>query len=364
MPPAPPLRLARPALVAVLALALSACGSSAARTAGSASPSAAGPGSATPAGGPAPAAEELVVYSGRNKSLVDRLLQDFARTTGTRIFVRYGDSAELAAQLGEEGARTEADVFFSQDAGALGALSSAGRLQPLPGPLLDRVDARFRADDGSWVGTSARARVLAYDPRQVEPAQVPDSVFDLTDERWRGKVAYAPTNASFQAFVTGMRELVGEDETRRWLTAMKANGVRAYDNNVRVLEAVDRGEAAIGLINHYYWYEKVTELGEERVNARIQFLREDPGGLVNVAGVGVLAGSDKPEPARRFAEFLLSPGSQRYFSQETAEYPVIEGVPTRPGLPPLASLDPPDLDLSELASLQETLALLEEVGLS
>ena len=345
MPRPAPLRTLLPALLAALALVLAACGQG------------------EPAGGPAD--DELVVYSGRNSALVKPLLDRFAASTGTKLFVRYsGDSATTADALAEEGERTPADVFFSQDAGALGALGAQGRLDPLPQELLGRVQRPYRAADGTWVGTSARARVLVYDPRQVSAQDLPDSVFDLTDPRWRGQVGYAPTNASFQAFVTGLRELSGEDRARQWLTGMKGNDLKAYDNNVRVLDAVERGEVAVGLINHYYWYEKAAEVGQDKVRSRLHYLPGDPGGLVNVAGVGVLRGTDKGAQARRLVEFLLTPESQRYFAEQTKEYPLIEGVPHDEELPPLSRLDPPALDLSRLSSLQRTQELLREVGLS
>lgn len=317
------------------------------------------------AAGSGPADDELVIYSGRNKELVGPLLEDYAERTGSKVFVRYGDTAELAAQLLEEGARTEADVFFAQDAGALGALAKAGGFAELPAATLDRVDPRFRAADGRWVGVSGRARVLAYDPEQVPEAEVPDSVLDLTDPLWKDQVGFAPTNASFQAFVTAMRQIEGDDPTRQWLEDMKANGMKAYSDNIRVLEAVDRGEVALGLINHYYWYEKVAEEGEDEVRARIKFLGGgDPGALVNVAGAGILDTTDQAEGARDFVDFLLSRQAQQYFADDTEEYPLIDGATPDEGVPPLDSLGAPDLDLADLDSLQQTLAMLEEVGLT
>jgi iron(III) transport system substrate-binding protein len=305
----------------------------------------------------------LVVYSGRNEALVGPILQDLEKVTGLEVEVRYGDSAELAAQILEEGDRTKADVFFSQDAGALGALAKAGRLDAMPRAILDRVPARYRAKDGTWVGVSGRVRVIAYDPQQV--AQVPQSVFELTDPKWKGKVGYAPTNASFQAFVTAMRVASGEERAKQWLQDMKANDIRPYEKNTDVLNAVDRGEVALGLINHYYWFEKVAELGQDKVRARIGFLRNgDPGALVNVAGVGVLEGSDRAKAADKAVDYLLGPQAQKYFADETKEYPLVAGVPTAEGLPPFDPLQGPDMDLSELDSLDKTLALLQEVGLT
>ena len=307
----------------------------------------------------------LVVYSGRQEQLVQPLVDRFVAETGIEVSVRYGNTAQLAAQLLEEGEGTPADVFFSQDGGALGALAKTDRLATLPQPVLDLVPERYRADDGTWVGTSGRARVIVYDPDQVPEAEVPDSAFALTDPRWRGKVGIAPSNASFEAFVTAMRVLDGDDRTREWLAGMRANDVALFDNNILVLNATEDGLIALGLINHYYWYQQVAEEGEAAVPARLKFLPDgDPGALVNVAGAAVLAESDKAQQAERFVAFLLDEESQRFFSDEDKEYPVVEGVPTAPDLPPLESLQPPDIDLSDLDSLERTLQMIEEAGLT
>lgn len=308
---------------------------------------------------------KLVVYSGRNESLVGPLLEQFQKDTGIQTSVRYGNTAQLAAQLLEEGDRTQADVYFSQDAGALGALDKAGALQELSGDLLNRVQAKYRSNDNRWVGVSARARVIVYDSRKLAAEQVPDSVHDLTDPRWKGKIGVAPSNASFEAFVTAMRVLEGDDRARRWLEGMRANDVQLYDNNVNILDAVEGGRLELGLINHYYWYEEVAEKGAAGVHTKLKFLANgDPGALVNVAGVGVLVGSDHANEARTFVDYLLSKRAQQYFAEETKEYPLIGGVPTTDGLPPLAELQTPKIDLSDLDTLEETLTMIEEVGLT
>jgi len=315
---------------------------------------------------------KLVVYSGRQEALVDPLLKQFEADTGVGVSVRYGDSAELAAQLLEEGERTEADVFLSQDAGALGALAEQGLLAEMPSTLLNRVAEPYRDPDGRWVGVTGRARVLVYNSEKVPAAQLPDSVFDLTDERWNGQIGVAPTNASFQAFVTGMRLTAGEERTREFLSALEAGGVNSYANNIEVLNAVDRGEISAGLINHYYWYEKAAEEGADSLQAKLHYFGAgDPGALVNVSGVGLLAGSGgatpgsgQAEQAQQFVDYLLSPPGQRHFAERVFEYPLVAGTPTPTELPPLASLRGPDIDLSDLRSLDETLALLDEVGLS
>lgn len=316
-------------------------------------------------GGGASSDADLTVYSGRSEQLVKPLFEMFEKETGLEVEVRYAGSAELAAQLLEEGDKSPADVFFSQDAGALGALTSADALAPLAPARLDAVAQRFRASDGTWVGVSGRARVLAYNTKAVPKPQVPDSVDALTQPRWRERVGYAPTNASFQSFVTAMRVLWGEDRTRAWLESMKANGVKAYENNFQVLDAVGRGEVDLGLINHYYWFERALEVGKAAMTSDLKFLAAgDPGALVNVAGVGVLRSSDDEEAAGRLVDFLLSATAQTYFRNRTFEYPLSAGLEAPDGLPPLASVAGPQIDLSELDSLEETLVLLDEVGIT
>ncbi|WKV70727.1 iron ABC transporter substrate-binding protein [Streptomyces sp. PCS3-D2] len=305
----------------------------------------------------------LVIYSGRNEKLIKPLLDDLEKAVGTTVAVRYGESAELAAQIQEEGGKTKAGLFFSQDAGALGALATKGLLEELPQASLDKVDQAFRGGAGDWVGTSGRVRVLAYHPGQV--AKVPDSVHDLVKPEWKGRVGYVPTNASFQAFVTGMRVLEGDDATRAWLKGLKANQPKVYENNLKVLDAVGRGEVSLGLINHYYWYARVAEKGEGKVGAKIHFLPGgDPGSLVNAAGVGVIKGSDQVPAAQKAVDFLLSEKAQKYFAEDTKEYPLASGVTsTVEDLPPLNSLEAPRIDLGRLESLQETLKMLQDAGM-
>ena len=337
-------------LAAAVVLATAACGS----------------GDEAPTPGAAGSQDGLVVYSGRNETLIAPLLEQFTEATGIAVTPRYGTSAELAAQLLEEGDRTPADVFLSQDAGALGALQEAKRLEPLPEATLTKVPAKYRSAQGAWVGVSGRSRVLVYNPDLVQAADLPASVFDLTKPAYKGKVGFAPTNASFQAFVTGMRVSAGEERTKAFLEGFQANDPQSFEGNVQILEAVDSGTIAYGLINHYYLYEKAAEAGGlDKVTARnYLFPGADPGSLVNVGGVGVLTGKQSGN-AQAFVDYLLSTEGQTYFAEQTKEYPLVAGVPVAlEGLPPLAELGGPDVDLSQLSSLQQTLALLDEVGLT
>lgn len=310
--------------------------------------------------------DELVVYVGRNENLVRPLLDRFARETGTDIRVRYNDTAELLPTILEEGANTRADVFLSQDAGALGELAGKGLLRPLPAEVLDQVEPRFRDEDGRWVGVTGRARVIAYNTERLKPPDLPSSVLEVTEPRWKDKVGFPPTNASFVAFVTALREMVGDERTRSFLEGLKANGAKRYDNNVVTLDAVASGEVELGLVNHYYLYNEF----KERPDAPVanHYPGQEAGGegtFVNVSGVAVLANTDEPAAAERFVRFLLSEDAQRYFRDETAEYPLREGVDPITELPSLAELETIDVPLAALGrDLEGTVEMLKDVGLT
>jgi iron(III) transport system substrate-binding protein len=315
-------------------------------------------------GGSGSGSGKLTVYSGREEELVAPLLEQFEQESGVDLEVRYGDSAELAATIAEEGDNSPADVFFAQDPGSLGALEEEGLLTELPDEILDRVPERFRDPDGRWTGTSGRVRVLAYNTEELSEEEVPDSVFDLTDPKWKGKIGFPPTNASFQAFVTAMRLSAGEERAREWLEGFAANDPKTYEKNTPVVEAVAAGEIELGLVNHYYLY----LVKEEQPDAAVanHFLEAgDPGALVSVAGAAILDSTDDEELAREFVDYLLSDEGQRFYTEEAeeAEYPLVEGIEPKEGLPALDTLDGPDVQLDAFGpELEKTLELIREVG--
>jgi iron(III) transport system substrate-binding protein len=304
----------------------------------------------------------VTVYSGREEELVAPLFEQYEEETGNELEVRYGDSAELAATILEEGDNTPADVFFSQDAGALGALEKDGRFSELGADVTAEVDKRYRSGDDRWVGVSGRARVIAYDSRELSESDLPDSVLDLTDPEWEDRIGWAPTNASFQAFVTALRLQEGDEAARKWLEEMEANGTESFESNSSIRDAIAAGEIDLGLINHYYVAQAQEEEGEG-YPVEVYFTPGgDIGALVNVAGAGVLASSGKQEAADEFVEFLLSPRAQRFFSEETKEYPLVDGIEADPEIVPLSEIESPQIDLSNLDDLQGTLTLIEKAG--
>jgi len=313
-------------------------------------------------GGSDEASGPLTVYSGREEELVGPLFEQFTDETGIEVEVRYGDSAELAATIAEEGSNSPADVFFAQDPGSLGAVDA--QLAELPEDVLELVEERYRDADGRWVGTSGRTRVLVYSTEAVPAEELPASVLDLTEPEWKGRVGIAPTNASFQAFVTGMRLALGDDETRAWLEAMKENGARTYEKNTPIVEAVAAGEIDVGLVNHYYLALVKAEQPDAPI-ANHLFEPGDAGNLVSVAGAGVLESTDQDADAEAFVEFLLTDDAQQFYVDEAeeAEYPLVEEVEPSAGLVPLDEIDGPDVELTSFgAELEATVELLRETG--
>ncbi|HSH79877.1 MAG TPA: iron ABC transporter substrate-binding protein [Herpetosiphonaceae bacterium] len=306
---------------------------------------------------------EITLYSGRNEELVGKLIEQFQTETGVKVNVRYGDTAELAAAIIEEGANTPADVFFSQDAGALGLLATEGRLQKLPDATLNRVEARFRSPEGLWVGASGRARVVVYNNSKLTEADMPESILDFTDPKWKGRLGWAPSNASFQAFVTALRVLQGEEQARQWLEGIKANEPKVYDGNTPIVKAVAAGEIDAGFVNHYYLYGQIEQNGEDFA-ASNHFLKQgDPGALINVAGAAVLKETQQQAAAEQFVDYLLSDTGQEYFAGETFEYPLVPTIKPSVELPPLETIQTPELDLSNLKDVQGTTQLLQDLGI-
>ncbi|HEX2193318.1 MAG TPA: iron ABC transporter substrate-binding protein [Acidimicrobiales bacterium] len=305
---------------------------------------------------------DLTVYSGRTEDLIGPLLRRFEEETGVKVRVRYGDSAEVAGAILEEGDKPRADVLLVQDAGNIGQVAKAGRLAALDRAVINKVPTQFRSPEALWVGLSGRARVVVYNTEKVPEAELPAGVTGFTDPRWKDRLAWAPTNGSFQAFVTAFRVMEGEDAARRWLEGVKANNPRTFPNNSAIVEAVGRGEVDAGFVNHYY-LPRLRAEGRAGKAANKVFGNGDPGSLVNVAAAGIVKGGSHTADARRLVEFLLGDESQRYFAERTYELPVVPTVAADASLPAITSLPPPEVDLSKLDDAKGTIDLLTRLGI-
>lgn len=308
---------------------------------------------------PSPA-QSLTLYSGRAEELVGPIIDQFSKDTHIDVRVRYGKTSGIAATILEEGRKSPADVFFAQDPAGLGAV--AHLFGPIPDDILNQAELRFRSPHGKWVGISGRARTVVFNTEKLSEADLPNDIWDFIDSKWKGRVGWAPTNGSFQAMVTAMRVLWGEEKTRQWLKGIYANHPKIYPKNTPIVAAVGAGEVDIGFVNHYYLLRFLKERGES-FHARNYHPRAGgPGAMILVAGAGILETSKNKRSAQRFLAFLLSPVAQQYFAEKTFEYPVVKGVKTPRSLVPLSEIKSPKIMMADMADLKGTLKLLRKTG--
>ena len=304
---------------------------------------------------------ELTIYSGRSEEFIAPFFADWEASTGIKLNVRYGDSAELSAQILEEGSNSPADLFLSQDAGSLGAISQAGLFTPLPSDVAADIPSAFVAANREWVGITGRARVFAYAPDRVKT--LPVSITELTKPIYKNQIGIAPTNASFQAFLTALIENKGTAFAKTWLEGLKTNGVKIYLKNSAIVEAIDKGEISMGLVNHYYIWEVSEALGRP-INVKNGFFTPgDLGNLINVSGAGILQTSAKQKAAQDLINYLTSAAAQQKFVSDTHEYSLLDGAMPPAELPALDKIGAPSIDLKTLSNIKATQDLLIQVGL-
>ena len=314
----------------------------------------------TPAGGQG----SLTVYSGQHPEFTKTIAAAFAEATGIAIQIRTAEDPELANQIIAEGSSSPADIFIAANSPALMRLSEQGLLAPVPAEILSQVPARDNPPAGDWVAVAARATVLVYAPSLLAETDLPGSLLDLAKPEWQGKVGIAPAESDFLPVVSAVIELEGEDAARAWAEGLARNAT-IYLGNTPILRAVEAGQLATGVINHYYWFRMAAEVGEAAMHSKLHYFgHKDPGALVNISGAGVLASSPHPELAQQFLAFLVSePGQEALVHSNTFEYPLRSDVAPAPGLKPLAELDPPDLGPGDLGDNQQAVELLLDVGL-
>ncbi len=305
---------------------------------------------------------DLVVYNAQHEELISEVAASFEEETGLQVELRNGSDLELANQLVAEGDSSPADVFLTENSPGMSLVQSEGLLTPLDQSTLEQIPEPYRPDDGSWTGFAARSTVLVYNTEAVTEDELPGSILDLADPTWKGRVAFSPTGADFQAIVSGVLELEGEQATRQWLEGLKENG-EVYDGNNVVLESVNSGEVDTGIIYHYYWYRDQEEAGEVSDSSQLHFFSDgDPGAFISVSGAGILAAGDHRDAARQFVDYLVgAEGQQRIADSYALEYTLNPEVDLGRGVKGIGDLEPPDLDVSDLDGPQ-VVEMMRDVG--
>lgn len=305
---------------------------------------------------------KLVIYNAQHEPLLAELAPAFTEATGIEVELRNGKDLELSNQLVQEGDASPADVFLTENSPAMSQVEAAGLFEKLPDDLVAPIPALYRPTSGLWTGFVARSTVLVYNTDTVKESDLPDSLLDLADPEWKGRLSFSPTGADFQAIVAAVLELEGRDATLAWLEGIKENGT-VYDGNNLVLEAVNSGESEVGIVYHYYWERDHKENGDVSDNsAQHYFSGGDPGAFVSVSGAGILASSDMKDEAEQFIEFLVNEKGQQVLADSYAlEYPLNPAVELEGVTQPFSALEPPQVNVSDLDS-RAVVELMTEVG--
>ena len=306
---------------------------------------------------------KLVIYVGRSETLVGPIIKQFSEVTGIEVKAKYGKTGAIAATLLEEGEKSPADIFFAQDPGGLGVIVKAGMLKPLDSEILQKVPTWAQSKQSLWVGLSGRARTVVYNTKNILPKDLPVTIEGFTDSKWKGRIGWPPTNGSFQAMVTAMRIEWGEEKTRKWLEGIQANNPKIYSKNTPTVAAVAAGEIDVGFVNHYYLHRFIAEQGEGFGARNHHLALGGVGSVMLVAGAGILNTSKNEENAKKFLNFMLSSVAQQYFTGQTYEYPLVEGVKANPLLIPIDLINKPSIDMASLDDLKGTQELLRSLGI-
>ncbi|CAM5484183.1 iron(III) transport system substrate-binding protein [Aquamicrobium terrae] len=299
--------------------------------------------------------EGIVVYNAQHESLAKEWAEGFTKETGIKVTLRNGGDSEFSNQIVAEGASSPADVFLTENSPAMALVEEAGLFAPVDADTLSLVPENFRPSSGKWTGVAARSTVFAYNKTKLTEEQLPKSILDLADPAWKGRWAASPSGADFQAIVSALLQLKGEEATAAWLKGMKEN-FTAYRGNGTVMKAVNAGEIDGGVIYHYYYFGDQAKTGENSNNVALHYFKHrDPGAFVSISGGGVLASSKHPKEAQAFLKWVAGKGGQDVLKNGTSyEYAVGVGAESNPKLVPLADLDAPAVDPSKLNSRKVT----------
>lgn len=306
----------------------------------------------------------LVLYSAQHEPITEAFIEGFEEKSGAEVQVRYSEDEGLASQIEQEGDASPADVVLTENTPPLESLSEKGLLAKIDSSTLAEVPSQYSSPNGDWVGVAARETVMVYNPDLISASELPASILDLAKPEWKGKLAIAPSEPDFVPIVSAIEKLEGEVAAKSWLEGFAANAKR-YNDNEGIIAAVDNGQIAAGIINHYYWFEARAEEGKDKVPSKLHYFgHEDPGALVNISGAGVLASSGAQELAQEFVAYMVSEEGQEAMAHSGDwEYPLNSAVAPPPGLKPFASLEPPKVGPADLGDGSAPLELMQQVGL-
>ncbi len=298
---------------------------------------------------------DLVIYNAQHEQLLDEIIPLFEEESGLEVELRSGKDLEMANQIVEEGDDSPADVFLTENSPAMSIVDNAGLFTELPAAATVSIPEQYVAADGTWTGFLARSTVAMYNTDSMTDADMPASILDFAEPEWKDRVAFSPTGADFQAIVSAVLQIEGEEVTAAWLQGLKDNGV-IVQNNLVVMQSVDSGEVDAGIAYHYYWYRDRQENGTDSGNSALHFFGDqDPGAFLSISGAGILASSEHQEAAAEFVTWLTGTDAQQAMAESYAlEYPLNPDASLNPEVKPFDELEPPQVDVSSLNGPQVT----------
>ena len=305
---------------------------------------------------------ELTLYNGQHKEIGEAIAKAYEAKTGIHVNVRKGSSNQLASQVMEEGERSPADLIYTEESPPLNNLGEKGFLAKTDDSTLNMLPPEYVAKDGSWIGVTARVRVVAYNPKLIDEKDLPETVLEFAEPQWQGKVGFVPTSGAFQEQAVAIIKLHGREAAEEWLTGLRAFG-KTYTNNMVALKAVENGEIATVLVNNYYWFALQREKGQ--LDSKLHYFSNgDAGGLITISSAAVLKSSKHPREAQALLAYMASEEGQRVITQTTAEYPLHKGMVSDRGLKPFDELQAPAITPADIGNAEDALDMERDVGLN
>jgi iron(III) transport system substrate-binding protein len=307
----------------------------------------------------------ILLYNGQHPQLTQALVTAFEKQSGINVRVRTNDGIVLAAQLLQEGKASPADVYLTENSPELMTLDQRGLLAKVDSATLGQVPAQDNSPTGNWAGIALRVSALTYDPAQVPAFELPASILELAQPKWKGKVGIAPTDSDFPPLVGAIIATYGKAAATNWLAALKRNA-QLYQSDEAAVSAVNRGDMATGVVNNYYWYRQRLEVGAGAMHSKLYYFpNHDVGSIENISGAAVLASSAHNSNAQKFLDFLVSKAAQEIIAHgEDFEYPTRPGVKPNAALPPLSAVAPATPGPAKLGNDQQSARMIRESGLA
>ncbi|MBU1486677.1 extracellular solute-binding protein [bacterium] len=301
---------------------------------------------------PKPEVSEVVIYTSVDQIFSEPILKGFEKETGIKVKVVYdveaGKTTGLVNRLIAEKDRPRCDVFWNSEFGRTLVLKQKGILAPYRSPSAEDIPPKFKDKEDYWTGYAARARVLVYNTNLLLESDLPKSIFELTEPKWKGKLALAyPLFGTTATHIAAWYSVLGEEKTVRYLRALKANDVIIVDGNATARDVVVEGQLPLAFTDT----DDVNVALQSGKPVKMIFPDKDGLGTLFIPNtVALIKGAPHLKEAKMLIDYLLSRKveSKLAFS-ESAQIPVRPGVEKPSHVPDPSSFKAMEVDYYEVA---------------